>query len=348
MSTMNPFTDSGYAMAEMTAAISKLPNLYGRLNQMNLFPVAGIATTTLLVEQRNGTLNIVRSRPRGAPADKATADKRELRSFVIPHLPVEDVLLPGDYQNVRAFGSTNTMESQASVMARKLQKMKNILDQTLEYLRMGALKGIILDADGSTLYNLYNEFNIAATAVAGTPQVGRWLTVDFALADEDTDVITKCLSVKRHVEMNLRGEQMNGIRGLCDSVFYDALTTHPKVEKAFGAYMALNQSLGVDYRKGFTFGGIVFEEYGATWTDHDAVARPAIAASHCHLFPEGTGDTFETSVAPGNFIESANTIGQLYYARQEAKRLGQGIDLWAESNPLPICKRPEVLVHGDA
>lgn len=340
----NPFTNA-YDMAQMTAAINKLPNLYGRLNAMNLFPFAPINTTSVLVEQKNGTLNIVRSRPRGAAPDKSTADKRQLRSFAIPHLPVEDVLLPDDYQNVRAFGSDNALETEASIMASKLQRMRNILDQTLEYLRMGALKGIILDADASTLYNLYNEFNIPSTTTAGT--VGSWLTVEFDLDDEDEAILTHCLEVKRHIEMNLRGEQMTGIRGLCDATFYDALTTHPKVEKAFAAYQALNQNLAEDYRRGFRFGGVTFEEYGATWTDHDAVARPAIAAGHCHFFPEGTGDTFSTICAPGNFVETANTMGQPYYARQEARKFNAGIDLWAESNVLPICKRPEVLVHGN-
>jgi hypothetical protein len=328
----NPFTGTGFDMAAMTAAINKLPNLYNRTEAIFGAP-QGIATTTLLVEQMNGTLNIIRSRQRGAPADKAIADKRALRSLVIPHIPIEDVLLPDDYQNVRAFGSDNAMETQATLMARKLQKMKNMIDQTREHLRMGALKGIILDADGSTLYNLYTEFGITAKVI------------DFVLDSDATVVLKKCLEVKRHIEMNLKGESMTGIRCLCSDTFFDALTTHPEVEKAFAAYQALNQNLADDYRRGFRFGGIVFEEYPATWTDKDGTARAAIAANKGYCFPEGTGNTFEEVVAPGNFLETANTIGMAYYARQEPRKFNAGMDLWAESNPLPICKRPEVLVE---
>lgn len=338
---LNPFTGTGFEMAAMTAAISKLPNLYNRTEAIFGAP-AGIATTSLLVEQLNGTLNIVRSRSRGAPADKVTADKRALRSLVIPHIPVEDVLLPEDFQNLRAFGSENEMEAQSTLLARKLQKMKNIIDQTREYLRMGALKGIILDADGSTLYNLYTEFSITAASAAG--DIGKYLTLDFALDVDTTAVLKKCLDVKRHIEKNLRGESMTGIRCLCSSGFYDSLTAHPEVEKAFQAYMALNQNLADDYRRGFRFGGIVFEEYTATWTDKDGTARPAIAANEGHCFPEGTGNTFEEVVAPGNFLEAANTMGLPYYAKQEPRKYNAGLDIWAESNPLPICKRPEVLV----
>lgn len=333
---LNPFTATGYDLIALTAAIQKLPNLYGRINDLGLFPFDGIATTSVGVEQINGALNIVRSRPRGAAPDKVIADKRALRTFAVPHLNVEDVLLPEDFQNVRAFGSETGAETMANIMARKLQKMKNILDQTLEYLRMGALKGIILDADGSTLYNLYTEFSIS-------PQ-----TVDFALDDDETDVLAKCLSVKRHVETNLKGERMSGIRVLVDGTFYDALVAHPSVEKAFASYMALNQDLASDYRRGFRFGGLVFEEYPAVWTDHDGVSRLAIASGEGHCFPEGTSQTFRTVVAPGNFLETANTIGQPYYAKQEEKKYGQGVDVYAESNVLPICLRPEVLVKVTA
>ena len=334
MSMVNPFTGTGYDLQALTAAINILPNLYGRLNKMNLFPFRGVPTTTVSVEQLNGTLNIARSRQRGAPADFAIADKRELRTFQVPYIPVDDVLLPQDFQNIRAFGSESEAQTQAGIVQVRLQKMRNILDQTLEYLRMGALKGIILDADGTTLYNLYTQFGISAK------------TVDFALDDEDTEVANKCSEVLRHIEVNLKGEQMSGVRALVSSGFYDALVTHPKVEKAFANYLVNGQNLAGDYRKSFRYGGIVFEEYVATWTDKDGTARPAIAANEAHFFPEGTLDTFQTVVSPGNFMETANTIGLPYYARQEAMDFGQGIKFHAESNVLPICARPAILVKG--
>ena len=327
---LNPFDPTGFTLAAMTAAIRKLPNMYNRVS--GLFPERSINQLTALVEQSNGTLNIIRSRPRGAAADKMIADKRALRSFVIPHIPVMDVVLPDEIQGVRAFGSEDSAETQANIVAAKLQKMKNAIDQSREFLACGALKGIVLDADGLILYNLYNEFGITAK------------TVPFILGTATTVVLTKCLEVVRHIEQNLKGERMTGVRCLCASNFYDSLTTHPEVEKAFANYQALNQNLASDYRRGFNFGGITFEEYPATWTDHDGTSRVAITTATGICFPEGTGGTFETIVAPGNFIETVNTMGQPYYAKMEERKMGQGYDLWAEANVLPICKRPEVLV----
>jgi len=330
---VNPFAADGYSMAGLSDAIGKMPNLYGRLNEMALFTPKGVREITVLVEQRNGTLNLVTSTERGAPSALAIHDKRALRAFKIPHFSLDDVILPQDVQGIRAFGSENDVLAVAEVMRERLQRLKDALDQTTEYLRMGALKGIILDADGSTIYNLYTEFGISAK------------TVSFALADEETDVLLKCLEVKRHIEANLKGERMAGVRVLVDGDFYDALTTHPKVEKAFAAYMALSQNLADDYRRGFRFGGLVFEEYPGTWTDKDGTTRLAIADSCGHAFPEGTANTFRTYVAPGNFMAAVNAIGQQYYAMQEPKKMDAGWDLHAETNPLPMCLRPEVLVQ---
>jgi len=53
---------------------------------------------------------------------------------------------------------------------------------------------------------------------------------------------------------------MTGILCLCSQGFYDAFTTHAKVKEAFQYYQR-NQQLGNDYRSGFTFGGVTFEEY---------------------------------------------------------------------------------------
>jgi hypothetical protein len=55
-------------------------------------------------------------------------------------------------------------------------------------------------------------------------------------------------------------------------------------------------------------------------------------------------NTFQTLFAPADFIETVNTLGLELYAKQEERKFGRGIDLHAQSNPLPICYRPGVLV----
>ena len=126
-------------------------------------------------------------------------------------------------------------------------------------------------------------------------------------------------------------------------VGFAALTGHAKVEKAFENWQ--NGAILInDVRRGFTYGGITFEEYRGQATDASGTARRFIAAGEAHAFPLGTIDTFGTYFAPADFNETVNTVGQPLYAKQEPRKFDRGTDLHTQSNPLPMCHRPGVLI----
>ncbi len=327
----NPFHTPAFSMAALTAAINIIPNRFGRIEALGLFPDKPVRTRQILVEEQNGVLNLLPSMPPGSPGTVGRRGKRAMRSFVITHIPHDDVVLPEEVQGIRAFGSETEMETIASVMARHLQTMRNKHAITLEHLRMGALKGVILDADGSVIYDLFDEFGITPTAI------------NFDLGNANSNVKKKCADVLRHFEDNLKGEFMTGVHCLCSPEFYDALTDHVKVKDAF-AYSQQRAVLIDDMRAGFTFGGVTFEEYRGQATDVNGVSRRFIAAGEAHAFPLGTIDTFSTYYAPADFNETANTLGQPLYAKQEPRKFERGTDLHTQSNPLPMCHRPGVLV----
>jgi hypothetical protein len=327
----NPFDNPAFSMASLTAAINLIPNRYGRLESLGLFPAKPVRTRSVIVEERNGTLNLLPTLPPGSPATLNARDKRRLHSFVVPHVPLEDVVLPEEIQGVRAFGSETEMETIASVMAQHLESMRNKHAITLEHLRMGALKGVILDADGSLLHDLYAVFGI-------TPAV-----INFQLNTDTTNVRNKCVDVLAHIEENLRGEFMTSVRCLCSPEFFAKLVAHPKVEKAYENY-AQGAMLRDDVRNGFAFGGVIFEEYRGQATNAQGAVQRFIAAGEAHAFPMGTVDTFSTYFAPADFNETVNTLGQPMYAKQEPRRFERGTDLHTQSNPLPMCHRPGVLV----
>jgi len=330
---LNPFSNGAFNMVALTAAINKVPNNYGRLEQLNLIPAEGVRIRTILIEEMSGVLNLLPTMPLGAPGSLGTQGKRKVRSFVIPHIPHDDVVLPEEVQGLRAFGSENDLEALSNLIAKKLENMRNKHPITLEHLRMGALKGVILDADASTISDLYSEFGITQK------------TVNFALTTNTTEVIGKVLEVKRHIEDNLRGEFMTGIMCLCSQGFFDALTTHPKVKEAYQRWQN-GQILFSDNRTNFSFGGVVFEEYRGQATDAAGTVRKFIADDEAHFFPLGTASTFRTYFAPADFNETANTLGLPLYAKQAPRKFERGTDIHTQSNPLPICLRPEVLVKG--
>jgi hypothetical protein len=97
-------------------------------------------------------------------------------------------------------------------------------------------------------------------------------------------------------------------------------------------------------RSGFAFGGVIFEEYRGQASNVAGSSVRFIAAGEAHAFPLGTIDTFSTYVAPADFNETVNTLGQELYAKQAPRKFERGTDLHTQSNPLPMCHRPGVLV----
>ncbi|MCX5691972.1 MAG: major capsid protein [Planctomycetota bacterium] len=327
----NVFANPAFSMANLTAAINHVPNRYGRLEALNLFPAKPTRFRQILIEERNGVLNLLPTLPVGSPGTVGVRGKRKMRSFIVPHIPHDDVVAPEEVQSIRAFGSETELETVAGVLAQHLETMRNKHAITLEHLRMGALKGVILDADGSVLYDLFDEFGITSKSTS------------FALASDGTNVRQKCIDVLAHIEDNLRGEFITSVRCLCSPEFFEKLTGHTKVEKAYENFQQ-GVMLRDDVRAGFTFGGITFEEYRGQATDGNGASRRFIAAGEAHAFPVGTVDTFATYFSPADFNETVNTLGQPLYAKQEPRKFERGTDLHTQSNPLPMCHRPGVLV----
>jgi len=304
----------GFSMASLTLAINLVPNRYGRLEQLDLFPMRPVRTRTIVVEEYVGRLNLFPTRAPDAPATVAEQGKRTLRSFVIPHIPHDDVVLPEEVQGLRAFGSETDMEGIADVMAQRLETMRNKHAITLEHLRLGGLKGQILDADGTLIADLFDTFSIP-------PQ-----TLSFELATATTNIKAKCYQLSAMIEDGLMGEHMTSIQVLCSTEFFIAFTTDPKVEKAYERWQE-GAVLINDMRAGFTYAGITFEEYRGKATTPDGTVRRVIEAGEAHAFPLGTLDTFATYVAPADFNETVNTLGQPLYAKQEPRAFGRGTDV---------------------
>ena len=191
---LNPFAD-GFSLVDLSQSISLLPNMYGWLNQSNIFKWVPQTTPTVLIEMRNGILTLVPTTPWGGVPPKNEGTKRNIRTFTVPHTSIEDTILAADIMGIRAFGTPDTVETITGKVNDKLQSMKNKMEQTMEWRKMGALKGVVYDADGtSVLYNYFDEFGITKKVV------------NFELSNPVTDVRKKCLDVLRYQEDNLFGE----------------------------------------------------------------------------------------------------------------------------------------------
>ncbi len=332
--TRNPFDAGGYSLAEMTQAINILPDLYTRLGQIGLFRYQGVTQRSVVIEQREGVLSLLPSVPLGAPATVGNRETRSMRSFALPWIPHDDVILPADIQGMPALGVSDAADPLVEVMNRKLTLMRRKHAQTREYMEMNALRGIVKDGAGTTLYDYFTEFGLSQ------------ISVDFLFGTAGTNIQGKVRTVLRAIEDNLLGETMTTAHALVSSGFFDKLISHPKTEDAYKFFSATGgQPLREDMRRAFPFAGILFEEYNGSATLSNGSSERLVPEGEGIAFPLGTFDTFTTYGGPANLLETANTIGLPLYARQQMDAKGRWIDLMTEASILPVNKRPRLAIR---
>ncbi|MEM7018154.1 MAG: major capsid protein [Pseudomonadota bacterium] len=333
----NPFDNPSFNLIEMTRSINIIPNNYGWVRSQNIFSERGVHTTSVAIEEMNGVLNVLRAKPRGSDPDVNTSGKRKLRRIETLHYPIEDQIHPEDIQDVRRFDSQNEYEDADSVMLAKLEEMRGKHGITKEYALLGALKGAVLNDDGSVLVDMYDEFGVTKKKI------------NMQLTTAATEVRSKTIAIRRHMEDNLMGENMTGIDVLASRDFFDSFIEHANVKEVFKATEASVERLGGDIRQeGFKFGAIRLVEYGGTISAPDGRTIKLVEDGKAHAFPRGTLNTFEVNYAPGNFLSTVNTVGLELYARADRDPKDRWLDIYTESNPLPLCKRPALLVELSA
>lgn len=332
-----PFTS-----LQLSNAVNRIPNNYGLLNALGLFPSEGSVSTIVEITIEDGTIRVLAAKERGAPG--TSGDRGPIKKFwvEIPHFPMQDLITPADIQNMLTIiGRSKTPRTLADEMAKRLFSIRNKHAITLEWVRMGALKGLITDGNGDTLLDLYAFFGINK------------VTIDFALGTPGTDIIGKCTQLRQSMATNLKGETMTRPEVIVDSTFFGEFVQHAKVEKFWINWSNAQQlaqstfnPLGGQVGRTFEFQQILWREYyGTAPVGKPAVSTPFVPQSFGYAYPAGTMNTFETWNAPAHDIRVANEPGQDVWVSPKVLDHGEGVELKSQSNCLAICKRPEVLVE---
>lgn len=333
MATMNIFAANAFSTFELTTAFNKIDYAPGLLGSLGIFTPRPSRTRVVAVERRADTLALIETSQIGAPPKKLENDKRDIRNFETVRLAKGFTLYAEELNGIRAFGTeTELMQVQAEV-ARRAQRVRRDMEVTHEHMRLGALQGIVLDADGSTVIrNYFTEFGISAPTA-----------IDFALNTAATKVRIKCHEVVRKMKQAAKGAMDAPgatVHALCGDEFYDKLITHPEVEKTY-----LNWSAATDLRQNtaygaFVYGGITWHNYRGT-DDNSTIAVPTAEAK---FFPVGASEVFEVAYGPAEFMPWVNAPGQASYALTIPDRDRQAFqEFELYSYPLYMCTRPEIL-----
>jgi len=325
------FKGDAFSVLSLTDRVNKFPFIPQRAGQVIDWSEESVATTVIAIEELGGVLSIVNPSARGGPGTSMAKDKRKLRNLTIPHYQIDDGVYAEEVQGIRAFGQESQLETVQGVVDARMQRhVQMSLDPTMEFMRMGALRGIILNGDASTLYNLFTEFNVAQPT-----------EVAFNLTVSASGVVRQlCTAVIRTITAAMGSQPFMGVHAFCSDTFWDELIANAEVRATY-----LQQQEASQLRQGVTystlnFGGILFENYRGSG------ATPFVIADKAHFFPVGSPGLWKTVYAPADYIETVNTLGIPRYAKQFPMPNDKGINLEVQMNPLSYCVRPATLVQG--
>lgn len=338
MASMDIFNNSAFSMTSLTGAVDKVGYKPQTLGALGIFEPMPVRTRTVFVDRREGKLTLIPTSPVGAPPKELQVDPRNAVPLKTTRLTEGFTLYAEEIQGIRAFGSESEFAQVQAEYLRRMSMVRDDMELTHEYHRLGALQGLLLDADGTTvIYNYFTEFGVTEAPA-----------IDFDLDNASPAagaVRLKATSVIRSMARSAGGAftPATTVHALVGDAFYDALITHPEVEKTY-----LNWAAAADLRtdksfQSFTYGGITWHNYRGT----DDNSTVAIDPDEAKFFPVGARDVFKKAMAPAEFGPYVNTLGQDTYAMNIPDRDRQA---WTRgelySYPLYFVQRPDVLRKG--
>ena len=334
------FRNDAFSLTSLVDGILKAPYVPGRIGALGLFQSKGIRTKTAVIEEKDGRLSLIQTTPRGGPASSIGEKKRTARSFIVPHLQRESLVYADELQDVRAFGTEDQTSAVQAIVDERLADLRQEHEVTLEHMRAKAIQGILTDADGTTIYNMFTEFGV-------TQQ-----TADIDVSADD--VRDQVVEAMRLSERAVGNGPITGFRAFCGDHFFDAFIGSAAVRDSL-KYQE-SALLRTDVRAGFDYGGVTFENYrgrvNAVDTDGDDEAldiagnatTPFFADGEAYLVPIGP-PIFKTYFAPADFIEAVNTVGLPIYVKSVVDDdLQRWVKLHSQSNPLVLCVRPRAVI----
>jgi Phage major capsid protein E len=340
---LDVFSNAAFHVWSLTSVLNQVPYTPGLIGRLGLFSPRNLATTMTMIEVRGDRLALVPERPRGAPPTPDVVDSRALIPVGIPHFPIRTSIFADSVQNVRAFGTDNQLEAVQTVVDEREAQLGRRLDVTQEYLRLGAVKGVVVtEADREsgvpmTQYSLFDMFHVPPNAVINWPIIGAggatppeqsfWLGQLTGLVN----------SLTRAVANNINGGMYTALYGIAGSTAFDAFAMHPELRTPFlgvNPQPLLRNALGTT----LSFKDITIEEYRGKIGNIELVKPDEI-----HFFPVGVPDLFIECYAPADYWEAVNSIALPRYSKMWPMDFDKGVDLEAQMNVLPLCTAPRTL-----
>jgi hypothetical protein len=352
---MDIFNSDAFRVQTMTAAVNSTPYAPDYLGTLGIFtptPIRTIDASVILND--DGALEVVQTTQRGEAPYQQKISPAQIRSFRTPRVAIADTINAHELQSIVARSMLMGGDMGAvladvqSEIAYRLDGptgLRSKQEATKERMRLGAISGIVLDKDGSTLYNWATLFGVSLPAE---------IPFDLSAATPAVGVLSGLIrAIKRSLGRAAKvGNRPFRVYAFCGDDFFDKLVKHADVLPAWNIFqngastrIAFGVNTGIEPWTEFEWEGIIWVNYRGT----DDNSTIAIAADKVKFVPAGIPGLFQEVLAPYEGFGAGNTPGlPLYVLTIPDRDRDQWVSVETYSYPMYMATRPAVLFSGRA
>lgn len=309
------------------------------LGSLALFEPIYSRSMTIAIASSKNTLTLIPTSAIGEAPAELIPPGADVRDFRAVRLAMGSTINSAELAATLALPFADRTKDIVEEVTDRTGQIKDDLELTWEHMRLGAVLGIVVDADGSTVIrNWYTEWGITAPS-----------SLSFDLDIETTDVRKKCRDIKRAMQKAAKGVWTPSTRvgALVGDTFFDMLTNHKQIKETKLNTPQASTLENIEGYSSIEIEGIIFINYRGT----DDGTTLAIDTDKARFFPIGARGAFKVGWAPASeFKAYLGQRGQEYVGMVLADPSGR--DQWDRvelySYPLFVCTRPEMLLSATA
>lgn len=328
MLTEDIFNKDPFRLVSVLAAIEATPAVQTIIGDLNLFRRETSVTPTVRIEYRDGLMGLLTTKARGSgQGDINTLPKARVRTFEIPHLPKRFTITADELPSMRSWDK-QTQVTVTEILGRHISLARAEMDATLEYHRIGALKGVITDPNGDVILNLWNEFNVVQEEIG----------IDF---DSPLSIRKSMREAQRYLSTTLGQITTHRFVVLCGANFYDSMIDSEQMAGIDGINIP-DQRLG-EFRRNDYY-QVNFGVYNAVFIPYEAQVGgvPFLEPDEAIMFPTNIPGLFRDIVGPCDTF--AKRVRDFSVDVGDGTDYNTKLEYRAQTNRLQLVTRPKLIV----
>jgi len=337
--SMAVFDGDAFTGAAMIRGFEKRTYIPNGLDEVIGFEPRPVDKDTVYIGQKVRTNGLIQTTQRGAPIEMRDRPEKNYRPIQIPRIAEGDQLFAHELTDMIPLDEEDEETMVATRIAEMQEDLVGDVEMTEEHMRLGALNGVLLDADGSTIVDYFDEFGIVPAAPVDLTLDNAAMTIG-ELREKVGTLLT--IPITRGAGTGTAARLR--IRALCGDAFWYALTGHPAVAKTYEGYAAAAALRDDQTWSTFNFAGVTWYHYRGT----DDGTTIAINTNQAKVFPHGLPGMFQHVMGP--FQESLNTAyrgrGRRYFPflERDKSEKQQWVQPEIYAYPLFVNARPDLVL----